>query len=666
MSFSRFTCAALLLVCTTCGHAADAPKPDAAPPAPPSEAQVRAWVLELGSDDFDTRTASEAKLLVAPPQTAKAPLQDALQSLDAEVVLRARRILDRHFWMQLPPLRDPAQAMPADAFGYLGTPSAARLWTAIARDSELGRRLDEPAVKAFRQAFWNYLFSDDDDLVLRELIEKWPARFGGPCGLGYRPGPEGEPFPVELACLSPEAKPDEAEKLIAVAFEDAPLRTAYRGCTIYHDEDELFAATTASRIVLSSAGRKPLKQVLDLLAADAPETLAASPAFKEGLVKLGGEPLLHVHADVARLFTESLKHEMDEDEYANFMAMGFDTWPYGTFGLYVRDGLQIERVFNKSSLPLGHRKGWPQLVSFPRHDAKLAALCPPEAHAFTSLPLKGRETWTLAKALAKAMEWDEIPDFVELLEDEDETEARKTFERILDLYAGETAVWAVPKTDTKKAGEDLTVGNFEFYGALSEPSEADAKEVAAAAARFLEQLTGLDEIVLKSEHDGRTCYTFNKDVVRESLPYAYSWCADGRRVLIATSQSALKALIARNAKPAPGLDASPDYQRLLKTIPETERGAILYVNVAAWASWGYPAWRQGFLHDENDEDPTEAEKAVLESLPADPKVIFKDLPGLLATCCGQPDGFTYQASGGLAPSVCFATMMGILIGSFPK
>src|SRR5262249_22527879 len=68
-----------------------------ADPKPPSKEQVAGWVRELGDGNFSTRERASEQLWKA-GRIAEPALRAALQSDDAEVVRRARIILDRFKW----------------------------------------------------------------------------------------------------------------------------------------------------------------------------------------------------------------------------------------------------------------------------------------------------------------------------------------------------------------------------------------------------------------------------------------------------------------------------------------------------------------------------------------------------------------------------------------
>jgi len=90
-----FTCCRTLLV--LCALASMVFPLVAAPPPSASERQVAQWIKELGDDDFAVREKASRKLWLA-GEVAEAALEKALQSDDAEVVRRARGILDKFRW----------------------------------------------------------------------------------------------------------------------------------------------------------------------------------------------------------------------------------------------------------------------------------------------------------------------------------------------------------------------------------------------------------------------------------------------------------------------------------------------------------------------------------------------------------------------------------------
>ena len=63
--------------------------------APPADAaQIRKWAVELGDEDLNKRNAAQENLRLA-GESARAQVEEAAQSTDAEVQLRAKRLLSR-------------------------------------------------------------------------------------------------------------------------------------------------------------------------------------------------------------------------------------------------------------------------------------------------------------------------------------------------------------------------------------------------------------------------------------------------------------------------------------------------------------------------------------------------------------------------------------------
>ena len=71
------------------------------PPARPGKDQIAQWVKQLGDDDFSTREEASRNLYRA-GQAAEEALQEAAAGDDAEVVRRARAILDKFKWGLFP------------------------------------------------------------------------------------------------------------------------------------------------------------------------------------------------------------------------------------------------------------------------------------------------------------------------------------------------------------------------------------------------------------------------------------------------------------------------------------------------------------------------------------------------------------------------------------
>jgi outer membrane lipoprotein-sorting protein len=64
------------------------------PVAKPSEIEIRAWIKQLGNEDFEARDLAEKKLIGA-GEAARLELNTAAKNIDQEVMIRAKRLIAR-------------------------------------------------------------------------------------------------------------------------------------------------------------------------------------------------------------------------------------------------------------------------------------------------------------------------------------------------------------------------------------------------------------------------------------------------------------------------------------------------------------------------------------------------------------------------------------------
>ncbi|MCW8132939.1 MAG: hypothetical protein KIS92_21510, partial [Planctomycetota bacterium] len=224
----------------------------------------------------------------------------------------------------------------------------------------------------------------------------------------------------------------------------------------------------------------------------------------------------------------------------------------------------------------------------------------------------------------------------------------KIVDQLIAPLTGEASVWV-----SKPAGP---MPIPEMGGAFETRDEASAKALAAGLAKLIAGAMGKPEACGTADFKGRACHWVNKEALGKDAPYTFSWCADGARVLFATSQQGLQTLVNRIENKAAGLDSADDYKRMLAAMPEADRGGMIYINTAELGGWGLPL----LLPLIAGEAPPEVREKVDAAL-KDPKGLLKGFPGSLLSIKGVADGIQARAIGG-TPASANVISVPIVIG----
>jgi hypothetical protein len=290
----------------------------------------------------------------------------------------------------------------------------------------------------------------------------------------------------------------------------------------------------------------------------------------------------------------------------------------------------------------GERKGIVKLLSFANSTGTQAALCPPDALAFVSLPLNGKVAFDEIITMVAEAERKKREDLDAELAKSDAVIGAK----ISDLVAGidgEVALWATKPAVAAFAPPDLTA--------------VITMKDAASAAKISELVTNLSKAPFitdkfgTADHKGRKLQWLKKETLR-GPPYDFALCVDGTRLLLGSSPETLKKLIDRIDSKSAGLDSTADYKRLQALLKPEERGGMLYVNNAEAYSWLY-TYGIPMLTEMLPEDKIGA----LKDLPKDGGAIFKNLPGTVLSIVGTPDSVQAISYGGMPVSGTFVSTM---------
>ena len=619
-------------------------------PAVPSNTtpeQIQRWASQLGSEDFETREKSEQALKGAGP--AAIPLvTKAMAEGDAETKLRGQRVLDELSWAVRPPFSDLARFFPAEAVLLIQTPGLKEAVVKMRAGTPAGKFYDDPALATLKAAlgetFARELGLDDAG---KDLALTWIERFGGPCAFSLllgKPDPDRAPREQIVALLglnaadSVKAYSDFVARFPVGAGQSAQER--YRGIPFTHSTHRWRrdAVARVKNLIVRTDGLESMQGLIDGLAGSGAENLAQTPAYAECLTRVDPAPLATLFFNLGPLAKSLERRARDKSE---FSALGFEEWKTAIVALQVKEGLFSEQVFCKV---VGERKGLVKLLSLPKSPAKLAALCPPGALGFLSLPVSGKDLYADILAITEKIDARDTEQFKTWLAKMEEGAGVKISEQSIPSIQGEAAFWVL------KPKGALTYP--ELYAAIETKDWATATALAEVLAKLVSSTLGAGA-ARGAEFKGRACHWLKKEAVGPEFPYTFSWCADGARLLAASSQEALQALLNRFDAGTPGLDSGVDFKRLQAQIPAAVRGGLVYVNTAEVAAWGYST----ALPLLTELAPEEL-KGKLADAPKDPAVLFKDFPGTLFSVAGDAEGVRACAVGGLpASSLIFGMPM---------
>ena len=613
--------------------------------APATPKQIAEWVQQLGADDFDAREGAEQKLIKA-GAVALPELQKAAQSSDPEIRNRSARIAEILKWAIVPKITDLPSILPPDNLFFIGTPGAKELVTRIRKETALGRLYDRPdlapLIKALRSAFIREARIPDN---LSRMIDQWFDRFGGPAGFAFlrydreqkRYG-DREQMAFFLGINDPKPNAAMADFREAFPLYGETAQQAYRGvsCTFQQSEYRNEGLALVKNLIVRSTGKTPMLNTIDALVDDKQADLASSDTYKEARSKVSGKPLATLFFNMNAMFGTMFRGNRD---LTFAQALGFREWPYGIVTLDIQDGLFVEQAFCKVD---GERRGLAKLFSLKPVSGRMAALCPPDALLFVTIPVDGKSLFKTIITMTDTIDPRDSQQFRDELAKLDKQLDIQVMDSLVNALEGEAGLWLMRPKDLKEVPDTCIV---------LETRDANAAKTAAdTLAKLIPHLAGKKDLVGKADYKGRTCY-FMKPV-EDRDPWEpdlrWSWCADGARILVGHRQEVLQKMVLRFSKQdLKGLDTHADFKRLLATIPENERGGLYYANNCEALKWGYTV---GMPLLTAEAPP--ALKAELAKAPKDPEVLFKDLAGSLLTIRGTPDGVRARAVGSI-PTSCF-------------
>jgi hypothetical protein len=634
---TQFTCVlSMLLALTSACLAEDKPKP--------TDEQIQQWVKQLGDAEFEARQKAENALIGA--GAAAIPIVTKAQTEgDAEVRVRTKRILEELNWAIRPDFTDLLKLFPADSMFLMHTPGL-KAGIEKLRATAVGKLYDSPAAAEFWSALGELVAqaTNMDDAAKKTALT-WLDRYGGPNAMcvwkfdASKPWQEREQLGLVISVTDADpakAFADYAERFPMGWGQQKIEQDRHRGVSISYPGGEWChdAMARVKNLILRTSGPAAAKALVDRMHTPPATPINTAPEFLAGRDKVGAGGLAELYFSMATLLNGVPAGGRDR---AAFTALGFDEWKYAFVGLYAKEGLVSERAFCKVE---GKRKGLAKLLAFPQSNLKLAALCPADALAFIALPVNGKDIYDEVLQVAEAAgNPNEIAEVKKKLAEIETAIGAKIVDAVLPSLKGEAALWATKPTGPVPQPPDLA--------GVIETSDAGAATAAAdVLSRLLPAAAESKDMLNSAEYKGRKLFWIKKEALpSQDIPYTLAWCADGARLLVASSDAGLQRLITRIDGKTPGLDTAPDFQRLLQLIPVGERGGVIYLNTAEAASWGYTLGMPALAAV--SPDPV---KARLAELPQDIKPLLKNLPGTLLSVFATPDGVQATSIGALPVS----------------
>jgi len=615
------------------------------PETPPlSTAEVHAFIADLGHNDYDKREAAQKALLTLPiGEDALALLLEGAKNSDREISTRALLIYQRRFWNTLPSMPELSTLLAPNTGCVFWTQNLRESTKTFFRQSELGSRLaSEPATTILR-ALFNELCTGDNRDFNKEWMFNYFERLPGAHALGFC-GLKNDLYQFFVLAEAASGQQHKAfdffsRDLFGYEPNEANAERKFeRGADFKLDPQTGAAVARLGRTVASSNDSQLLSGLAARWLGVDKNSLAASETFKAAQLHTPPNALARFFAE-ARL-ADTVFND-DEPNAKLAQRLGLQHWRYSTAGLYAKDGLLLESVYGAFD---GERAGIAKVLSIEPYESAWAARCPKDALAFVSYPIKAHALWDLVNAF--------IPP-------EEDNELRKAFldfnqvhklEDWLALLDGEASAWALAPQDPTKAPKPSVVL------CLSAKSPADAEAFAKKAVEIASAASGIEELALKGEKDGRVYWHLDPEKSKR-FGFAYAWAVHGSDVILSADERTLFETLARlDQQPAPeGLSTTADYKHLLGALPVKERGAYLYINAERAAKVYWPCLLASL------EDVKLEGKAFI---PKDPDAFFKDFPGTLLSTTATQDGLQFSSAGGipiLSSALPYAALMFVFL-----
>lgn len=612
-------------------------------PAPMGDAEVQKLIQNLSSEDFDTREKAETDLKKAGPGAIPL-LTKALEGGDAETRARGRRVLDELQWAVLQPVPNVAEVLPPETILLVHTPSLKAGIQKLRTETAVGKLYDRPELAEMR-ALANDAATKRMNPAEKKVFDAFFDRYGGPACISLittdptKDWQERDQGVMIVGLNDPDAAKayvDFNEVMPLSSQAEQVMRERYRGIEFQRTNGEWRQEGRARvlNLLVNSldSSYQSVKLVIDQAGNAKAAKLSAAPAFLEAQGKVDAAPIAALYFSVDELIKQLSKKEPNAHDKAILEALGFDAVKTVAVSMSAGNDLIAERAWVKVQ---GAPKGVVKLLSFPKTTGKFAALAPADALAMVTVPSDGKMIYDTILGISKLTSPNDAAQFEAAVAQLSEGLGINIVDQIIAPLTGEASLWV-----SKPAGP---MPIPDLGAAFETKDEASAKALADGLAKLLAGAMGKPEACGAADFKGHACHWLNKEALGPDAPYVLSWCADGARVLFASSQQGLQTLINRIENKATGLDAADDYKRLIASMPEAERGGMIYINTAELGGWGLPILLPFIAGDA----PPEVREKVDAAL-KDPKGLLKGFPGTLLSIKGVDDGLQARAFGGIS------------------
>jgi hypothetical protein len=589
-----------------------------------TDEKIKAFIGDLGNEDFAKRQAAEKELIKAGDKAQKA-LEAAKESPDAQIKTTVQHLLGRLKFAGMAPV-DYLDLLPPNSLLVLKASNFNTL-AENAKKSALGKLLDSPGLEAFRQKLKDEVAKKPDT---QKLVTDWAKRFNGQFAaaiLDLNPMQNDVKMAAIAEITDPNPNDVYDEVVKAIHIGDNGQTGNYADVDYVEGAQQQGAAALIGKHLVLANNLGALKIVIDSFTT--PGKFAASERFAKIKPSLGPKPDLLLTVDVEALvktisqvpFPFPLDDVLSTSGLKNMKFVGFSSAAAG-------DSFEDRFVQIMNGPPAGINAAYVPPAGVAPLNA--AALAPQNSAAIIAGYVDGvkfhagvMEYLAAMKKMRESAQAMGMP-----ANDKDPETEIKAFEeksglKMADLAAmvkGEIAFWGNP------AAEFLSPPDI---GAVI---TCESPEKAAALSDALVKLVNLGKdkpVVSDAPYKNRVIHLI--DVAGlvpdapKNAPYTPAWTVDGNRIFLGSSGNVLQKQITAIDTKAPGLLTQQDFVKAIGNLSEEERkGSVLYVDMKTLLTMGASVGLPALQMQSKDEDL----KKALAALPA-PSELFKDIPPLL-------------------------------------
>lgn len=660
MQSQRLTRGALVLALTLAAAALPPRMLRAEEPDAYSEDKIKAFIADLGNEDFAKRQTAEKELAKAGAKAQK-QLDAVKDSPDAQVKTTVTHLLAKLKFAALPPV-DYLELLPAKSLVVIRGSNIGS-FVENARKSAIGRLCDNPAMDPFKKKIKEL---SEKKPEVAKTTELWTKRFSGQVAaaiLEINPALQD----VKMAVIAEVTDPDPgmvySELVNEIHLADNAQPGNYGDVDYIEGQNAQGAAALVGKHVILANNLGALKVMID--AFTTPGKFAASDNFTKIKPSLGAKPELLLTVDMEALIAivKQLPIPIPIDDI--LVTSGLKNLKFVGFTSSIAGDSFEDRLVETLVGPMAgiYAANIPPTGVAPLN---AAALAPQNAVALGTIYIDG------AKFHAGMVEYfASMRKMKETLQnlgggmppenDDPETQIKKFEEntglKVADLAAdikGEFAQWVVPATGAIPGPPDVG-------GVITCESPEKATALSDAFAKIAN--TGKDKpVVIENPYKNRLIRQLDVETMfpnrRKDVPYVPSWTVDGNHVFLGSSPAVLQKQITSIDTKAPGLLTQQDFVKAIGTLSEDERkGSMLYVDAKTLLTMGATIGLPLLQVQSKDEDL----KKALAALPPSAE-LFKDIPPLVGcnVVNGNENKFVLRAAVPPLPTL-FVALIGATV-----